>query len=312
MATAASASSSPELAAYAGGKVTDLQSGGTAMNSRMLNQRWDLSTSDRQPIRDMLTGQPVPAATDDRQMPQRRACWVHDGSLYALWDDMTIGRFTFATAKGGPSTAAAVAGPSLRIEPTAAVETGVVLDGRTKAEISVLLRDANSRPMPGVTVEIEIDDKELGGDRGALEVRNEFTDREGRVRATYLPPAVDTSRLTTLRFMPIGLAASVQLQGQKRLEATATLRGLPTSIAQLQGSHVGFEPSAAILFPTDLTRTSSSRAASSPNRSPKASTAVSPTRSAGNTRPQARRSRSLARMENRPAAARATTRARSR
>ncbi len=238
-----------EMAAYAGGKVTDLQSGGTAMNSRMLNQRWDLSTSDRQPIRDMLTGQPVPAATDDRQMPGREACWVHDGSLYALWDDLTIGKFTFATAKGGPSKAAATAGPSLSIEPTAAVETGIVLDGRTKAEISVLLRDANNRPMPGVPVEIEIDDKELGGDRGALEVRNEVTDREGRVRATYLPPAVDTSRLTTLRFMPLGLAASAQPQGQKRLEASATLRGLPTSIAQLQGSHVGFEPSAAIPLP---------------------------------------------------------------
>ena len=241
-----------DLMAYSGGRVSDPRStGGTVMSSRLLNQRWNTSNkhSDlRGRFKDMLTGEPVEAKSEN-DAPNRRACWVHGGSLYALWDDLTIGKFTFASAKGGPATAAATAGPSLRIEPTAAIETGIVLDGRTKAEISVLLRDANNRPMPGIPVEIEIDDKELGGDRGTLEVRDGVTDRDGRVRAIYLAPAVDTSRLATLRFIPLGLAASAQPQGQKRLEASATLRGLPTSLAQLQARHVGFESSVAIPLP---------------------------------------------------------------
>jgi hypothetical protein len=85
----------------------------------------------------------------------------------------------------------------------------LIQDGISQSRISVTARDANTRPVRGVSLTVDIDRGDLAVDSGRLSHRSVTTDDTGRASVIYtaprwLPGTSTAARTVSILLTPIG------------------------------------------------------------------------------------------------------------
>jgi hypothetical protein len=227
--------------------------GGGVVNARYIRNRAFPARGETLTI-DLLTGQEA-----KNLQTFGGQCWVHRGVVYAIYGDRQVARFTLQGAAGtvvadappAPAPAPPPAKLALRFGPyldRADLAEGVVLDDQVGNVVTLgaVLTDDTGRPMPGVEVELSLNDQQLPV-RGAFTVRSTKTDAQGRVSATYKPPRLLEAQVR--RGAVIGVEARARLQGAAPLVAQANVLAYPLVQAVFRISRAGYTPVEGIAVP---------------------------------------------------------------
>jgi hypothetical protein len=182
-------------------------------------------------------------------------CLFDGGSLYALYDDLRVAKFTLQGAGviARPEPVKALPAAALRltvVEPDGkggerrrVADEGVLLDGRP-VSFELTLTDAEGRPLPGVDVDLTVNDRLLPTP-GALTILQRTTDAQGRVRAGYKPPLLGEDTLGG-RPTAINVAARAAPKGLAPAELSVNLTTHTAASGLLVISRTGYELPAAV------------------------------------------------------------------